>query len=222
MDERKNERFPAFHRAFIELQGDRKIQEFATMLGMARATVGFYAAGTRIPDALGIKQIAEACGVSSDWILGLSDYKKDANRQLTVDEIGLSETATQRLVAIAAAVLAAEEIGDQASRKVNTVMNPNGYTVRDEARAFLALNALLEKPEFVLALSNAWAYAQYSGQIDLDKTVTFESKDMKEPFSANCGVLVDAMWNRVAEPLRRVLDDMAQEREAERIAKEDK
>ena len=66
-------RFPAFQKAFVELMGDMTIQEFADKLGMSRATVGFYSAGQRIPDAWGIKTIAEKCGVSADWLLGLSE-----------------------------------------------------------------------------------------------------------------------------------------------------
>lgn len=77
-------RFPEFQAAFVELMGDMTIKEFADKLGMSRATVGFYSAGQRIPDAMGIKIIAEKCGVSADWLLGLSNFptiaqKKEAN-----------------------------------------------------------------------------------------------------------------------------------------------
>lgn len=64
-------RLPEFRDAFLELKGDRTIREFAEFLQIAPATVGFYAAGQRIPNALGIKNIAERCGVSADWLLGL-------------------------------------------------------------------------------------------------------------------------------------------------------
>lgn len=67
-------RFPEFQAAFVELMGDMTIKEFADKLGMSRATVGFYTAGQRIPDALGVRAIAEKCGVSADWLLGLSDF----------------------------------------------------------------------------------------------------------------------------------------------------
>lgn len=88
-------RFPEFHAAFLDLMGDMTLQEFADKLGMSRATVGFYAAGKRIPDALGIKTIAEKCNVSADWLLGLSEIKEicgDVNlvcnyTQLTADAI---------------------------------------------------------------------------------------------------------------------------------------
>lgn len=63
-------RFPAFHERLMDLQGNMTIQEFADKLGLSRTTVGFYLAGTRIPDAIGIDQIATKCGVSTDWLLG--------------------------------------------------------------------------------------------------------------------------------------------------------
>lgn len=69
-------RFPEFRVAFLDLMGDMTLQEFADKLGMSRATVGFYAAGKRIPDALGVKTIAEKCNVSADWLLGLSETKE--------------------------------------------------------------------------------------------------------------------------------------------------
>ena len=84
-------RFPAFRDAFLELMGDMTLEQFAEKLGMSRATVGFYAAGQRIPDALGIKNIAEKCEVSADWLLGLSNFKKIENRTESAIELGFSE-----------------------------------------------------------------------------------------------------------------------------------
>lgn len=87
-------RFPAFRAAFLELMGDMTIQEFADKLGMSRATVGFYAAGQRIPDALGVKTIAEKCNVSADWLLGLSnDSSNNADLQKICRYTGLSASA---------------------------------------------------------------------------------------------------------------------------------
>lgn len=68
----KNIRFPTFRNAFLKLMGPMTIQGFAEKLEISRATVGFYAAGDRIPDAIGLKKIAEKCDVSADWLLGLS------------------------------------------------------------------------------------------------------------------------------------------------------
>lgn len=94
-------RFPAFQAAFVELMGDMTIQEFADKLGMSRATVGFYSAGQRIPDALGIKTIAEKCGVSADWLLGLSSNKTtDADLKGVCTYTGLSENAIKNILQI--------------------------------------------------------------------------------------------------------------------------
>ena len=68
-------RFPDFRDAFLELMGDMTLDQFSKKLEMSRATVGFYAAGKRIPDALGLKKIAEKCNVSADWLLGLTNTR---------------------------------------------------------------------------------------------------------------------------------------------------
>ena len=83
--ERKNERLPIFTERFRELQGDRSNTEFAEFLEISRQTVGFYCNGDRIPDALTLKQIAEKCGVSADWLLGISNYPTIKRRQETND-----------------------------------------------------------------------------------------------------------------------------------------
>lgn len=92
-------RFPEFQAAFNELMGDMTIKEFADKLGMSRATVGFYSAGQRIPDALGIKTIAEKCGVSADWLLGLSKEKTtDVDIKLICNKIGLRQKVIEKII----------------------------------------------------------------------------------------------------------------------------
>ena len=94
-------RFPEFRASFLSLMGDMTIQEFAEKLGMSRATVGFYAAGQRIPDALGIKTIAEKCNVSADWLLGLSKNKTiNPDMRDICEGTGLSEKAINNLIKI--------------------------------------------------------------------------------------------------------------------------
>jgi transcriptional regulator with XRE-family HTH domain len=72
-----NMRFPAFQKRFAELRvkHDMSQEEFAQFLNMSRPTIGFYENGDRIPDALTLKNISVKCGVSSDYLLGLSDVK---------------------------------------------------------------------------------------------------------------------------------------------------
>lgn len=91
-------RFPEFRIAFLDLMGDMTLQEFADKLGMSRATVGFYAAGKRIPDARGVKTISDKCGVSADWLLDPSKPKTQKTDILTsCKTTGLSEKAVGTL-----------------------------------------------------------------------------------------------------------------------------
>ncbi len=95
-------RFPEFMNGFRELQGDMSNTDFAELLGISRQTVGFYCNGDRIPDALGIKAIAEKCGVSSDWLLGLSPERSiDGEIRQVCKYTGLSQAAVERLRKIA-------------------------------------------------------------------------------------------------------------------------
>lgn len=79
MIEAKKSKMPIFAARFSELRGERTQAEFAEFLGISRPTVGFYENGERIPDALVLRQIAEKCGVTTDFLVGLSDNKVPEN-----------------------------------------------------------------------------------------------------------------------------------------------
>ena len=68
-------------------------------MGMSRQTVGFYYNGNRIPDALGIRDIAEKCGVSADWLLGLSNIRStDGEIKQVCKYTGLNQAALDNLM----------------------------------------------------------------------------------------------------------------------------
>lgn len=95
MDNRLVERLPIFTKRFKKLQGDRLHTEFADFLGISRQTVGFYYNGNRAPDALTLVKIARKCGVSSDWLLGLSDKKE---HDVSISEYtGLTESSIEAI-----------------------------------------------------------------------------------------------------------------------------
>lgn len=101
MKREKNIRFPLFRERFLQLKGERTTVEFAQVLGMSRATVGFYESGQRIPDALGIKKICKTCGVSADWLLGISTVKtSDTTTQAICQATGLSEKAVEQVLSL--------------------------------------------------------------------------------------------------------------------------
>lgn len=91
-------RLPAFKRALSELQGDLTIEKFSEKIGMSRATTGFYLKGDRIPDAHGLNTIADACGVSVDYLLGRTTYKNKSKESTTACDLGLSEAAVSVLL----------------------------------------------------------------------------------------------------------------------------
>lgn len=97
--ERKNDRLPIFTERFRELQGERSNTEFADFLDISRQTVGFYCNGDRVPDALTLVKISRKCGVSADWLLGISDAKSlDINVQDICKKTGLSENIVKYLL----------------------------------------------------------------------------------------------------------------------------
>ena len=82
---------PIFRDRLDKLRGNMSYSEFAGKLGISRATVGFYLAGDRVPNAVDLKKIAERCEVSADWLLGLSDYEDADKRKLTAEDLGLPQ-----------------------------------------------------------------------------------------------------------------------------------
>ena len=91
-------RLPIFKERLNSLLEGRSITEFAKELGMSRQTLGFYLNGDRIPDIKAIRQICEFCGVTADWLIGLSEVKSpDTTVQAVCAFTGLSEEAVNSL-----------------------------------------------------------------------------------------------------------------------------
>ena len=91
-------KLPIFAERFHELREERAQAEFAEFLGISRPTVGFYENGSRLPDALTLRKIAEKCNVSADWLLGLTDYPNRETLETTVDDIGFSFRSTSEML----------------------------------------------------------------------------------------------------------------------------
>lgn len=91
-----------FAERFLKLRGEQTQAEFAKQLGISRQTVGFYEAGQRTPDAMNLRRIAEACNVSADWLIGLSDIQSTKpDIQTSASTLGISGTAAENLTKIA-------------------------------------------------------------------------------------------------------------------------
>lgn len=139
----ERKRFPVFAERFSILRGKMTQDEFARYLGISRPTVGFYENGTRLPDALVLRQIAERCNVSTDWLLGLSEYKDMAQRGLTAEDLGLSEKAATTLSVF-------QRSGEeQILRSVNSLLEEEslvgGHTPLQSIAAYLFFGKAVER-----------------------------------------------------------------------------
>ncbi len=93
-------KLPVFRERLNQLlrESGGTIVSFAASLGISRQSLGYYLNGERIPDALILRQMAEKCNVSADWLLGLSDAKKNTpSTRAACAYTGLSEDAVNAL-----------------------------------------------------------------------------------------------------------------------------
>lgn len=87
-------RIPVFQERFKELRGDITQGQFAEKLGISRPTVSLYESGARIPDAEVLRTISEKCGVSADYLLGLTEVQTaEPDFRTACQYTGLSEEA---------------------------------------------------------------------------------------------------------------------------------
>ena len=84
--------FKVFSKRLAALMKERNItqEELAHELGIKRQTVSLYKNGQSTPDAAQIKNIALFFGVSSDWLLGLSNIYLTSDNEETLSSLGLS------------------------------------------------------------------------------------------------------------------------------------
>lgn len=83
-------RLPIFMERLNLLRGEMTYEKFAKKLGISKPTMGFYLSGQRIPDALTLRDIANKCDVSADYLLGLSDAADVKNKDIG-KKLGLND-----------------------------------------------------------------------------------------------------------------------------------
>lgn len=82
-----------FRERMILLRGDMTQKAFAEKVGISRPSVANYESGERLPDAYILKNIAQKCNVSADWLLGLSDIvSPNIEIRRICEKTGLSES----------------------------------------------------------------------------------------------------------------------------------
>ena len=169
-------RFQQFTKRFRELRGKRDNTEFAKFLGISRQTVGFYYNGDRIPDAMMLKQIAEKCGVSTDYLLGLTDTQStNADARAAVEYTKLPERAVN--------LIHSDSIFGRTFRELIGLLTEldNSAFLAAELLAFVdkANTAILEFKRLV----NGDALIGENGPDELDEAVSRKRYDTERAFT---------------------------------------
>lgn len=74
------------------------VAKFADHCGVSRSSMQYYLDGERNPDSVRIKKICDACSVSADWLLGLSDIRSlSVDAQIAVKYSRLPENMIERI-----------------------------------------------------------------------------------------------------------------------------
>ncbi|MCL2298807.1 MAG: helix-turn-helix domain-containing protein [Firmicutes bacterium] len=123
-----------FRERFASLRGPGQSQaDFAEVLGISSANVGFYENGDRMPDAKTLSIIARVCDVSVDWLLCITEHPTASLEEREIcDRCGLTESSLEAL----------ESLIDFQGEEV--------YGMNIDYRS--ALNALLPTKQFILLL----------------------------------------------------------------------
>lgn len=126
--ENRNEAFPTRLRKAMK-NANISTTYLASKIGITPQAVSLYTAGKSGPDWKTLCKIADVCGVSVDWLLGRSDYKKKSNEAITAHELGLSEAAVKVLAdkswlsSIVSSLIELEEDDTDKGRPILSLIN---------------------------------------------------------------------------------------------------
>jgi transcriptional regulator with XRE-family HTH domain len=89
--------FPTTFRKLLEESGDTQ-ESIANEIGVNRQSIGQWKDGKSAPDIYILEKISKYFNVSTDYLLGISDFKsQDLDKKAIHEKIGLSESAIENL-----------------------------------------------------------------------------------------------------------------------------
>lgn len=74
--------------------------EFSKLTGCSRQSINLYILCKRTPDIVVAANMAKILGVSCDYLVGLSNFRNEADANITVDEIGIDEETMKVLAGL--------------------------------------------------------------------------------------------------------------------------
>lgn len=88
-----------FARRLASLRNEKGLtqQKLADTLGVSKSTISLYETGDTVPDAKNIVRLCDIFGVSCDYLLCQTNYRRPKEERLTVEEMGYSEKTAQAL-----------------------------------------------------------------------------------------------------------------------------
>lgn len=96
VQEKYNDAFPTRLRKLIDDRGTT-ITAVSKELGISRQAVSQYADGTAQPNVDKLVSIARFFNVSTDYLVGLSNYERRSTGELTAADMGIADEAAQQL-----------------------------------------------------------------------------------------------------------------------------
>lgn len=88
-----------FARRLASLRQEKGLtqQKLADLLKCSKSTISLYETGDTVPDAKNIVRLCDIFGVSCDYLLCQTNYRRAKDERLTIEEMGYSEKAAQKL-----------------------------------------------------------------------------------------------------------------------------
>lgn len=88
-----------FARRLASLRQEKGLtqQKLADLLKCSKSTISLYETGDTVPDAKNIVRLCDIFGVSCDYLLCQTNYRRAEDERLTIEEMGYSEKAAQAL-----------------------------------------------------------------------------------------------------------------------------
>lgn len=88
-----------FARRLVKLRSEKGLtqQKLADALDVSKSTISLYETGDTVPDAKNIVRLCNIFGVSCDYLLCQTNYRRPKDERLTIEEMGYSEKAAQKL-----------------------------------------------------------------------------------------------------------------------------
>lgn len=88
-----------FARRLASLRQEKGLtqQKLADLLKCSKSTISLYETGDTVPDAKNIVRLCDIFGVSCDYLLCQTNYRRAEDERLTIEEMGYSEKTAQTL-----------------------------------------------------------------------------------------------------------------------------